>query len=146
MAISLIGSLCTVSVHGGGQRHGHDWGWTWHGHRQADTESDAGTEQRKTVNEFLSSYVFLVLLCILCFCRLQKPVHPYCTIPGDNPPKDWQSLPCSMEEPDSNLRLLRSQLSREMRYCNKISNEMSSLYFGIDVFCQFEARVPEFQM
>ncbi len=31
----------------------------------------------------------------------------------------------------------------EMRYC-EISKEMSLLYFGLDVFCQFEARVPEF--
>ncbi len=30
-----------------------------------------------------------------------------------------------------------------MRYC-EISKEMTSLYFGLDVFCQFEARVPEF--
>ncbi len=30
-----------------------------------------------------------------------------------------------------------------MRYC-EISKDMSSLYFGLDVFCQFEARVPEF--
>jgi hypothetical protein len=30
-----------------------------------------------------------------------------------------------------------------MRYC-EISKEMSSLHFGLDVFCQFEARVPEF--
>jgi hypothetical protein len=33
--------------------------------------------------------------------------------------------------------------SPEMRY-NEISKEMSSLFFGLDVFCQFEARVPEF--
>jgi hypothetical protein len=26
----------------------------------------------------------------------------------------------------------------------KISKEMYSMYFGLDVFCQFEARVPEF--
>jgi hypothetical protein len=31
----------------------------------------------------------------------------------------------------------------EIRYC-KISKEMSSLYFGLDVFCQFKARAPEF--
>ncbi len=30
-----------------------------------------------------------------------------------------------------------------MRYC-KISKENSPLYFGFDVFCQFKARVPEF--
>ncbi len=30
-----------------------------------------------------------------------------------------------------------------MRYC-LISKEMSSLYFGLAVFCLFEARVPEF--
>jgi hypothetical protein len=30
-----------------------------------------------------------------------------------------------------------------MRYY-EISKEMSSLYLGPDVFCQFEARVPEF--
>ncbi len=30
----------------------------------------------------------------------------------------------------------------EVRYC-EISKEMS-LYFGLDVFCQFESRVPEF--
>jgi hypothetical protein len=30
-----------------------------------------------------------------------------------------------------------------MRYCQR-SEKMSSLYFGLDVFCQFEARVPEF--
>ncbi len=30
-----------------------------------------------------------------------------------------------------------------MRYC-EIGKEMSSLHFGLDVFCQFEARVPEF--
>ncbi len=29
-----------------------------------------------------------------------------------------------------------------MTYC-EISKEMSSLYFGLDVCCQFEARVPE---
>ncbi len=29
-----------------------------------------------------------------------------------------------------------------MSYC-KSSKEMSSLYFGLDVFCQFEARVLE---
>jgi hypothetical protein len=28
--------------------------------------------------------------------------------------------------------------------CSKISKEMSLLYFGLDVFCQFEARIPEF--
>jgi hypothetical protein len=32
----------------------------------------------------------------------------------------------------------------EMRYC-EISKEMSSLYCGLDVFCQFEARAPEFE-
>ncbi len=31
----------------------------------------------------------------------------------------------------------------EMRYC-EISQKMSSLYFGLAVFCQFEARSPEF--
>jgi hypothetical protein len=31
----------------------------------------------------------------------------------------------------------------EMRYC-EISIEMSSLYFGLDVCCQFETRVREF--
>jgi hypothetical protein len=31
----------------------------------------------------------------------------------------------------------------KMRYC-EMSKEMSSLYFGLDVFYQFEARVPEF--
>jgi hypothetical protein len=30
-----------------------------------------------------------------------------------------------------------------MRYC-EISKEMSLLYFGLAVFCLFEARVPEF--
>jgi hypothetical protein len=30
-----------------------------------------------------------------------------------------------------------------MRY-REISKEMSSLYFGLDVFCQFESKVPEF--
>jgi hypothetical protein len=30
----------------------------------------------------------------------------------------------------------------EMSYC-EISKEMSSLYIGLDVFCQFEAGVPE---
>jgi hypothetical protein len=30
-----------------------------------------------------------------------------------------------------------------MRYCS-ISKDMLSLHFGPDVFCQFEARVPEF--
>ncbi len=34
-------------------------------------------------------------------------------------------------------------LMSEMRYC-EIGKEMSSLYFGLDVFGQFEARVPEF--
>ncbi len=32
----------------------------------------------------------------------------------------------------------------EMRYC-EISKEMSSLYFGLAVFCLFQARVPEFE-
>jgi hypothetical protein len=31
----------------------------------------------------------------------------------------------------------------EMSYC-KISKEMLLLYFGLDVFCQIAARVPEF--
>jgi hypothetical protein len=31
----------------------------------------------------------------------------------------------------------------EMRYC-EISKEMSSLYFGLAIFCLFEARVSEF--
>ncbi len=31
----------------------------------------------------------------------------------------------------------------EMKYC-EISQEMSSLSFGLNVFCQFESRVPEF--
>ncbi len=31
-----------------------------------------------------------------------------------------------------------------MRY-SEISKEMSSLYFGLDAFCQLEARVPEFE-
>ncbi len=31
----------------------------------------------------------------------------------------------------------------EMRHY-EISKEMSSLYFGLDVFCLFETRVPEF--
>jgi hypothetical protein len=31
----------------------------------------------------------------------------------------------------------------EMGYC-EISKEMSSLNFGLTVFCQFEARVPVF--
>jgi hypothetical protein len=30
-----------------------------------------------------------------------------------------------------------------MSYC-KISKAMSTLYFGLDVFCPFEARVPEY--
>jgi hypothetical protein len=30
-----------------------------------------------------------------------------------------------------------------MRYC-EISTDMSPLYLELDVFCQFEARVPEF--
>ncbi len=30
-----------------------------------------------------------------------------------------------------------------MRYC-EISKEMSSLFFGLAVFCPFEARLPEF--
>ncbi len=30
----------------------------------------------------------------------------------------------------------------EMRYC-EVSEEMSSLYFGLAVFCLFEGRVPE---
>jgi hypothetical protein len=35
------------------------------------------------------------------------------------------------------------QISRsEMRY-REINKEMSSLYFGLDVFCQFDAKVPE---
>ncbi len=34
-------------------------------------------------------------------------------------------------------------LNPEMRY-REISKEMSSLNFGLHVFCQFEARVPEF--
>ncbi len=34
-------------------------------------------------------------------------------------------------------------LETEMRYCS-ISKDMLSLHFGPDVFCQFEARVPEF--
>jgi hypothetical protein len=29
-------------------------------------------------------------------------------------------------------------------YCS-ISKKMSSLYFGFDVFCQFETKVPEFE-
>jgi hypothetical protein len=33
----------------------------------------------------------------------------------------------------------------EMRYY-EISKEMSSLYFGLAVFCLFEARVPEFDI
>ncbi len=33
----------------------------------------------------------------------------------------------------------------EMRYC-EISKEMLSLYFGLAVFCIFDARVPEFDM
>ncbi len=41
-----------VSVHGGGQGHGHE-----HGHDMdmdtADTETDAGTEQMRTLNEFI---------------------------------------------------------------------------------------------
>ncbi len=36
-------------------------------------------------------------------------------------------------------------ISTEMRYC-EISKEMSSLYFGLAVFCLFEARAPEFDM
>jgi hypothetical protein len=31
----------------------------------------------------------------------------------------------------------------EMRYC-EICKNMSLLYFGFDLLCQFEARVPEF--
>jgi hypothetical protein len=34
-------------------------------------------------------------------------------------------------------------LLAEMRVC-KIRKEMSSLYFGLLVFCLFEARIPEF--
>jgi hypothetical protein len=34
-------------------------------------------------------------------------------------------------------------LGGEMRYC-EISKEMSPLYFELDVFCLFEAVVPEF--
>jgi hypothetical protein len=30
-----------------------------------------------------------------------------------------------------------------MRYC-EISKKMLSVYFGLNIFCQFEARVPEF--
>ncbi len=37
----------------------------------------------------------------------------------------------------------RIALGSEMWY-NEISTEMSSLYFGLSVFCLFEARVPEF--
>jgi hypothetical protein len=33
----------------------------------------------------------------------------------------------------------------EMRYC-EISKEMSSLYFGLALFCVFETRVLEFNM
>jgi hypothetical protein len=36
-----------------------------------------------------------------------------------------------------------SYAKSEMRYC-EISKEMSSLYFGLAVFCLFEPRVPEF--
>ncbi len=32
-----------------------------------------------------------------------------------------------------------------MRYC-QISKEMSSMYFGLAVFCLLEARAPEFVM
>jgi hypothetical protein len=35
------------------------------------------------------------------------------------------------------------QVKPEMRFC-KISKVTSLLYFGLDVFCQFEVRVPEF--
>jgi hypothetical protein len=37
------------------------------------------------------------------------------------------------------------QVGPGMRYC-EISKEMSSLYFGLAVFCLFEARVPELDM
>jgi hypothetical protein len=37
----------------------------------------------------------------------------------------------------------KNRVYAEMRCC-EFSKEMSSLYFGLDVFCQFEARVPEF--
>ncbi len=43
----------------------------------------------------------------------------------------------------SNCNSHVTTLMSEMRYC-EIGKEMSSLYFGRDVFGQFEARVPEF--
>jgi hypothetical protein len=36
-----------------------------------------------------------------------------------------------------------SGVHAEMRFC-EINKEMSWLYFGLDMFCQFKARVPEF--
>jgi hypothetical protein len=38
-----------------------------------------------------------------------------------------------------------SKLHTEMRSC-EISKEMSSLYFGLDIVCHFEARVTEFDV
>ncbi len=45
--------------------------------------------------------------------------------------------------PGGEVVYLTQESSPEMRYC-EISKAMSSLYFGLDVFCQCEARVPEF--
>jgi hypothetical protein len=43
------------------------------------------------------------------------------------------------------IRVIVWPTLRDMRYC-EISKQMSSLYFGLAVFCLFEARVPEFDI
>jgi hypothetical protein len=45
------------------------------------------------------------------------------------------------QEHENSLGLWR--IHPDMRPC-EISTDMSSLYFGLDVFCQFECRVPEY--
>jgi hypothetical protein len=44
-----------------------------------------------------------------------------------------------------NIHVLEAGVNIPQKTVNqRCSKEMSSLYFGLDVFCQFEARVPEF--
>jgi hypothetical protein len=47
-------------------------------------------------------------------------------------------------EGKTTLAAFADKTRNDIQYC-KISKEILSRSFGLDVFCQFEARIPEFE-
>ncbi len=64
-------------------------------------------EMSTSIEEIQNSYFLKFFLFYVYLCRPSEANTQYCAVLGSNPPKDWQSLPCAGEKPDSNPGLLQ---------------------------------------